>query len=97
MELQKLLEGVRLPATKDELLEHAVRQRAEPQLLEALRSIPDRPYERLDEVGEEVVRVQPSPPREPPPRPRDESGAPPGDEAYTDPSPEPGGVRADER
>ncbi|HEV8250511.1 MAG TPA: DUF2795 domain-containing protein [Gaiellaceae bacterium] len=58
-ELQVLLEGVPLPATKDQLLEYAVQQRAEPHFLEALRSLPDREYASLDEVGEQLVHVQP--------------------------------------
>lgn len=82
-ELQVLLEGVPLPATKDELLEYAVRQRAEPHFLEALRSLPEREYESLDEVGEELVRVQPLPPPGKPASPRDESGPPPGGDDYT--------------
>ena len=77
-ELQVLLEGVPLPATKDQLLEYAVRQRAEPHFLEALRSLPEREYASLDEVGEELLHVQPSSPPGPPPRPREESGDPPG-------------------
>jgi hypothetical protein len=58
-QLQVLLEGVSLPAEKAELLEHAVRQRAEPQLIADLRRVPDRKYGSLDEVGEALVRVQP--------------------------------------
>jgi len=58
-ELQVLLEGVPLPATKDQLLEYAVQQRAEPELLEALRGLPEREYRSLDEVGEELIHVQP--------------------------------------
>jgi hypothetical protein len=82
-ELQVLLEGVPLPATKDQLQEYAVRQRAEPEFLAALRSLPEREYESLDEVGEELVRVQPPAPPGDPPSPRAESGGPPGGEDYT--------------
>jgi hypothetical protein len=81
-ELQVLLEGVPLPATKDQLLEYAVRQRAEPHFLEALRSLPEREYASLDEVGEELLHVQPLHPPQPPPKPRDESGDPPGGDDY---------------
>jgi hypothetical protein len=55
-ELQVLLKGVPLPATKDQLLEYAVQQRAEPDLIAALRGLPEREYKSLDEVGEELVR-----------------------------------------
>jgi hypothetical protein len=58
-QLQVLLEGVPLPAEKAELLEYAVRQRAEPQLIADLRKVPDRRYGTLDEVGEALVHVQP--------------------------------------
>ncbi len=56
--LQTLLDGVRLPAEKAELLEHAVRRRAEPPLIAILRRIPDRAYGSLDEVGRELIRLQ---------------------------------------
>jgi hypothetical protein len=92
-ELQVLLEGVSLPATKDQLLEYAVQQRAAPLFLEALGALPDRVYVRLDEVGEELVHVQPPAPPAEPRTPGEESGDPPGGGAYTDRDPEPGRVR----
>jgi hypothetical protein len=92
-QLQVLLEGVLLPAEKAELLEYAVRQRAEPQFIAALRALPERSFESLDEVGEELVRVQPPAGRDGAPAPREESGDPPGGGAYTDPDPDTGQVR----
>jgi hypothetical protein len=83
IELKTLLAGVALPAEKPRLLEHAVRQRAEPQLLAALQSLPDRQYESLDEVVEELLQMQPNRPGSPPPDPQAESGGPPGGSAYT--------------
>ena len=56
-ELKSTLRGVSLPAEKPTLLEHAVRQRAEPQLLDALQSLPDRAYDSLDEVVDELTQV----------------------------------------
>ena len=91
-ELQVLLEGVPLPAAKQELVDYASRQenRGVGSLLERL---PEREYRSLDEVGEALLPVQPhwSGPdaREPQP----ESGKPPGGDAYTDASAEPGAVR----
>jgi hypothetical protein len=82
-QLQVLLEGVPLPAEKAELLEYAVRQRAEPQLIADLRKVPDRKYKSLDEIGEALVRVQPPHGNGVTPEPREESGAPPGGDAYT--------------
>jgi uncharacterized protein DUF2795 len=58
-ELKTLLVGVALPAEKARLLEYAVQQRAEPLLLDALRSLPDREYESLDDVAEALLHIQP--------------------------------------
>jgi len=81
-ELQALLEGVQLPAEKAVLLVHAVQQRAEPAFIDALRELPDRRYESLDEVGEELVHVEPASQPDEAPMPREErGGAPDGDEA----------------
>jgi hypothetical protein len=85
-ELQVLLEGVPLPAEKPALLAYAVQQRAQPVFIDALRKLPDRSYESLDEVGEELVHVHPPAPSAPLPPPHEESGDPPGGDAYTKPS-----------
>jgi hypothetical protein len=55
-QLKVLLVGVELPAEKPALLEYAVRQRAEPQLIDALQSLPQREYASVDEVVEELLR-----------------------------------------
>ena len=91
-ELQVLLEGVALPASKQELLAHAVRERGG-ELTALLDRLPDRQYESLDDVGEELLPVQPQRPGRDADAPRAESGSPPGAEAYTDASAEPGRVR----
>ena len=92
-ELQVLLEGVPLPASRQELLAHAVRERGG-DLTALLERLPDRQYESLDDVGEELLPVQPEWSRRDPHEPREESGGPPGGgEAYTDASAEPGRVR----
>jgi len=83
-ELKTTLVGVALPAKQAELLEYAVRQQAEPQLLDALRSLSDqKQYESLDDVVEDLLRVQPASISQAPHQPKEESGAPPGGEAYT--------------
>ena len=92
-QLKVLLSGVELPAEKPALLEYAVRQRAEPQLIDALQSLPSREYESLDEVAEAFVRVQPARVPAVPGPPREESGEPPGGDAYTDLHPNTGQVR----
>ncbi len=81
-ELKTLLVGVALPADKAQLLEYAVRQHAEPQSLAALRSLPERTYESLDEVVEDLLHVQPVR-LEDDPHPHEESGEPPGGPDYT--------------
>lgn len=92
-ELQVVLEGVPLPASKQELVEYAEGQ--DDRAAQSLRSLPDREYRSLDEVGEALAPVQP--PRHNPnvQVPREESDAPPGGDAYLDPNPEPGAVRQD--
>ena len=92
-ELQVLLEGVPLPASRGQLLAHAVRERAEPWQLDALRRLPDRLYGSIDEAAEELLPVQPRRGREEPRPPRASSGAPPGGDDYTNPRPESGEVR----
>jgi hypothetical protein len=56
--LNTLLVGIDLPAEKARLLEYAVQQRAEPSLLDKLRSLPDREFESLDDVAEELARTE---------------------------------------
>jgi Protein of unknown function (DUF2795) len=82
-ELKATLQGVTLPAEKSDLLEYAVRRRAEPVLLAALRTLPEREFESLDEVVEELVPVQPSRDDRRPSEPHEESGKPPGGDDYT--------------
>jgi uncharacterized protein DUF2795 len=93
-ELKTTLTGVTLPAEKPQLLEYAVQQRTEPRLLDALRTLPgDKKYESLDEVVEELLHVQPPRLDPDPHEPKEEAGAPPGGDAYTDKDPETGKVR----
>lgn len=93
-ELKTVLVGVTLPAGRSDLLEYAVKQHAEPQLLDGLRTLPDaRRYSSLDEVVEELLQVQPDRSKPVPHQPREEAGKPPGAVAYTEQHPEPGAVR----
>ncbi len=86
-----MLEGVPLPANKGELLAYAREQ--DEHAADDLQALPEREYSSLDEVGEALAPVQPRWPKPDAPEPRDESGQPPGGEAYLDPHPEPGSVR----
>lgn len=92
-ELQVLLEGVSLPANKQELLEHARREHGDAASVALLEALPEREYESIDEVAETLHPVQPPAPPRQAQQPSAESGKPPGGEAYTDPSAEPGAVR----
>jgi Protein of unknown function (DUF2795) len=78
--IESLLEGVPLPATKQDLVKYAKREggRSAGKLLKGL---PSQRYSMLDEVGEALAPVQPRWPRA---RrvPKPESGLPPGGPAY---------------
>jgi hypothetical protein len=91
-QLQVLLEGVPLPAGKQELIEYAHDQ-DDHGVASLLGRLPEREYGSLDEVGEELVPVQPE--RSTPDQhgPREESDLPPGGDAYTKTSTETGRVR----
>lgn len=82
-ELEALLEGVPLPARRDQLVEYAAEQGGDGGAVRALRSLPARVFRSLDEVGEELDPVQPPDPGPARPRPRAESGTPPGGPGYT--------------
>jgi len=90
-ELQVVLEGVALPAKKRDLIAYAREQ--DESAIDDLRQLPDREYASLDEVGEALAPVQPSWLQPVPPPPHEESGEPPGGDAYLDPNAEPGAVR----
>jgi hypothetical protein len=82
-ELQVLLEGVSLPAERASLMSHALREGASGEQIALLQRLPERQYDNIDEVAEELVQVQPSYEHEVPRSPHEESGAPPGGDAYT--------------
>jgi hypothetical protein len=93
VEIQVVLEGVALPATKANLLAYARREDAE--AAHVLETLPDREYRSLDDVAEELVHVQPGLPVQARKVPTPESDLPPGGDDYTNPDPEPGAVRHD--
>jgi hypothetical protein len=59
--VESLLEGMPLPARRDEIVEHAEIEGADDDLLAALRALPDREYETADEVGETLRPIEPNP------------------------------------
>ncbi|HEY7632520.1 MAG TPA: DUF2795 domain-containing protein [Thermoleophilaceae bacterium] len=93
-ELQVLLEGVPLPNERSSLMRYAVHEGATGWQLAALQGLPERRYDNIDEVAEELLSVQPGYEHEVPDSPHEESGAPPGGDAYTQRHPESGEVRA---
>jgi hypothetical protein len=93
-ELQVLLEGVALPSERPSLVRYALGEGATGEQLALLQRLPERSYDTIDEVAEELVSVQPPYEHEEPGSPHEESGAPPGAEAYTQLHPESGAVRS---
>jgi Protein of unknown function (DUF2795) len=91
-ELQVLLEGVPLPNERSSLLRYALAQGATGEQITLLRRLPERSYDSIDEVAEELVSVQPDYEGQTV-SPREESSAPPGGDAYTQLHPESGAVR----
>ena len=71
-EIQVVLEGIALPAARDELVRYAAQHDAA--AAAELERLPDRKYERLDEIGEELV---PTSPVRTSSRPLPKPGAPP--------------------
>src|SRR3954453_19662263 len=90
-ELQALLQGVDLPANKQDLITYARAQ--DEQAAGELTALPNREYRSLDEVGEALSPVQPSSGQPPAQLPHEESDTPPGGDDYLDPNAEPGAVR----
>lgn len=82
-ELQVLLEGVPLPNELSSLVRYALHEGASGEQLAALQRLPERRYDNIDELAEELVHVQPAYDRREPQAPHEESGAPPGGDAYT--------------
>ena len=82
-ELQMLLEGVPLPNERATLLKYALHEGASGEQLDMLQRLTERRFESIDEIAEELVRVQPERKHEVPHQPREASGDPPGGKAYT--------------
>lgn len=80
--LKVVLSGVDLPAGKRDLLDYAVREHAGPGRLYAIRLLPEREYPSLDAVANELLHVQPPRSDRDAREPHEESGAPPGGDAY---------------
>jgi hypothetical protein len=92
-ELQVLLEGAPLPNERSSFLQYAIHEGATADQLAMLRGLPNRKFDNIDEIAEALVRVQPERKDEVPHAPREESGMPPGGDAYTQLRSESGRVR----
>jgi hypothetical protein len=64
-------------------MKYALHEGATGEQIALLQRLPDRRFETIDEVAEELARVQPSREDDVPHQPREESGEPPGGAAYT--------------
>jgi len=56
IKVQKSLSGMDYPASKQDLIEHARKQNADRDVIEALESIPDREYEGPSGVSSAVAK-----------------------------------------
>jgi hypothetical protein len=93
-ELQVLLEGAPLPNERTSLVRYALHQGATGEQVAMLQRLPERRFDNIDEVAEQLVSVQPPYERDEPHSPREESGPPPGGDDYTRLNPESGAVRS---
>jgi hypothetical protein len=57
MQAQKTIDGIGYPATRDELIEYAVRRGADEELLADLRRLPERRYDGPNAVGAAFAEV----------------------------------------
>jgi hypothetical protein len=93
-EIQVVVEGIRLPATRDELVSYA--RRYDAAAAEQLASLPKGSYDSIDAAAEALRRVQPSP-RDAQPLPASANGSPPGGSDYLTARPVPGSVQRSAR
>jgi hypothetical protein len=92
-EIQAVLEGISLPASRDELIAYA--RNEDPAIADELAGLPDEEFDRIDAVGE-LLTLVPTAAQPEPPLPRPESDKPPGGEDYLRPFPsDTGRVRHD--
>ena len=55
--VQKYLSGIDYPATKEELLEHAKRHKADDKAMEALQQLPEGTFDGPNAVSKAVART----------------------------------------
>jgi hypothetical protein len=59
IKVQKFLRGIDYPATKEQLIEHARKNKADDDVIEALRELPEREYGGPNAVSSAVARETP--------------------------------------
>jgi hypothetical protein len=89
-QIQVVLEGIDLPASRAELVRYAAREDRD--AAAALEQIEERSYDSIDDVGEQLAPTS-VPQRGDSRLPKPESGEPPGGDDYLRPFPESGAVR----
>jgi hypothetical protein len=57
IKVQKFLSGMDYPASKQDLIEHARKQNADQDVIEALEHLPDREYDGPNVVSSAVAKV----------------------------------------
>jgi hypothetical protein len=58
VEISKALKGIGFPASKDELIEHAQRNKAEKSTLEVLQALPGQKFATMADVQKGVGEVE---------------------------------------
>ncbi|MDP3795514.1 MAG: DUF2795 domain-containing protein [bacterium] len=58
VQIQRFLEGLDYPATKDEIIEHARAEGADDNVIATLEQIPDREYEGPSGVSRELGQME---------------------------------------
>jgi hypothetical protein len=56
IEVQKYLAGINYPATKEELIDHAKKQNASKDVIDALSALPDGEYDGPNKVSSAVAK-----------------------------------------
>ena len=75
-------------------MRYALHEGATGEQLALLQQLPERRFDNIDEIAEQLMRVQPPREDDVADSPREESGNPPGGDAYTKPHPTSGAVRS---
>lgn len=56
-DIQKFLNGIEFPAGKDELVDHASSEGADPDALDILEQLPEKMYDSPTEIMQEIRKI----------------------------------------